>query len=64
MLQLHTILRPLPVLMETGTIIMDTLNLSPFMLVYSWHVKPEGANVKPDEDSDTANHDVKYSNRA
>jgi len=50
--------------METGTITMDTSNFSPFMLVYSWHVEPEGANVKPNEDSDTADHDVKYSSRA
>jgi hypothetical protein len=39
---------------------MDTLNFSPFMLVYSWHVEPEGANVKPDEDSDTANRETRF----
>jgi len=45
--------------METGTITMDTLNFSPFMLMYSWHVEPEGANVKPIEGSDMADRETK-----
>jgi hypothetical protein len=45
--------------METGTITMDTLNFSPFMLMYSWHVEPEGAMEKPIEGSDMVDHKTK-----